>query len=433
MSLLDDTGVSAEAPVLQRVRDGDAAAFGVLYERHLGAARRLARSLLADPSDADDAVSEVFTAAFAAMRKGRGPRDDFRPYVLTSVRRECQRAWRRGARQRPGGESVVDTASRRADERDEMESCTEDAVVHPAFASLPAQMREILWATEIDGSSHADIAARTGSTPAAVAQLASRSRRLFGERYLAAHVPPAVSGPTVGRECAKTCRVLAEVVRGTASARTRRLVDEHSSSCADCADASDHLEVVNHRLRAGHVLALLPALGMARPARVGLLARLLVWIAGAAPVITASTALVLVAAVAAPETHHSQHAASAAVVAPAADQAINPPVVVGPAPALVGGSVSTAAPATPVAPAPVTTAIVPVTVAVTVPVPVDGAATAVPPLEDVVEGVTVDDGVVPAAHGVLDALAPVDLPTVPTLGPVVADATSAVGALLPGG
>jgi hypothetical protein len=95
VSLLDDTGTSSEERVVQRVRDGDAAAFGLLYERHLGAARRLARSLLADPSDADDDVAEVFSATLAAIRKGRGPADDVRPYVLTAVRRECQRSWRR--------------------------------------------------------------------------------------------------------------------------------------------------------------------------------------------------------------------------------------------------------------------------------------------------------------------------------------------------
>ena len=100
MSLLDDMGLSSEAELLRRVRNGDVATYGVLYERHLGAARRLARSLLADPSDADDVVAEVFSATFAAMRKGRGPADDFRPYVLTAVRRECQRTWRRGGRQR---------------------------------------------------------------------------------------------------------------------------------------------------------------------------------------------------------------------------------------------------------------------------------------------------------------------------------------------
>ena len=44
-------------------------------------------------------------------------------------------------------------------------------------------MRDVLWSTEIEGHSHAEIAERTGSTPAAVAQLATRARKLFGERY----------------------------------------------------------------------------------------------------------------------------------------------------------------------------------------------------------------------------------------------------------
>ena len=91
---------------------------------------------VADRSDADDVVAEVFAAAFAAMRKGLGPADDFRSYVLTSVRRECQRTWRTGARQRPGGDVVVDLAAARAAPRDEFEWFDEDEVVHRAFASL---------------------------------------------------------------------------------------------------------------------------------------------------------------------------------------------------------------------------------------------------------------------------------------------------------
>ena len=232
MSLLDDMGLSSEAEVLRRVRDGDTATYGVLYERHLGAARRLARSLLADASDADDVVAEVFAATFAAMRKGRGPADDFRSYVLTSVRRECQRTWRRGGRQRPGGEQVIDLAAARAGDRDEIEQHTEDEVVHHAFASLPPHMREVLWASEVENLSHADIAARTGSTSAAVAQLIVRARRLLGERYLDAHLPGV--GAPLPATCVATRRVLAEVVRGTASATQRNLADSHLAECPAC-------------------------------------------------------------------------------------------------------------------------------------------------------------------------------------------------------
>jgi RNA polymerase sigma factor (sigma-70 family) len=316
VSLLDDMGLSSEAEILRRVRDGDVATFGVLYERHLGAARRLARSLLADPSDADDVVAEVFAATFAAMRKGRGPADDFRSYVLTSVRRECQRTWRRGGRQRPGGEHVVDIASARAGDCDEIERRTEDDVVLRVFASLPDHMREALWASEVEGLSHATIAARTGATSAAVAQLIVRARRLLGERYLDAHLPGA--GAEVPATCVATRRVLAEVVRGTASATQRHLADDHLASCSTCVSASDHLRVVNHRLRAGHVLALAPAITASKPVRVGVLARFFGWLFGSTPVITASAALVLVAAVApeAPRRADASSVAPASAVVP---------------------------------------------------------------------------------------------------------------------
>ncbi len=318
MSLLDDKGLSSEAELLRRVRDGDVATYGVLYEGHLGAARCLARSLLADPSDAEDVVAEVFAATFAAMRKGRGPADDFRSYVLTSVRRECQRTWRRGGRQRPGGDQVVDLASARARDRDEVEQHTEDEVVHDAFASLPVHMRAVLWASEVENRSHADIATQTGSTSAAVAQLIVRSRRLLGERYLDAHLPGV--GAPLPATCVATRRVLAEVVRGTASPTQRTLADSHLAECAACVSASDHLKVVNHRLRTGHVLALAPAITAAKPVRLGLLARLFAWLFGSAPMITASVTLVFVAAIAPEASRHADASVptpSSSVVVPA--------------------------------------------------------------------------------------------------------------------
>src|SRR2546426_2148302 len=44
--------------LVARIRAGDRAAFGVLAERYAGVARRVARAVLGDPDDADDAAQE---------------------------------------------------------------------------------------------------------------------------------------------------------------------------------------------------------------------------------------------------------------------------------------------------------------------------------------------------------------------------------------
>ena len=127
-----------------------------------------------------------------------------------------------------------------------------------------------------------------------MAQLIVRARRLLGARYLDAHLPGV--GAPLPATCVATRRVLAEVVRGTASATQRDLADSHLAECPACVSASDHLKVVNHRLRTGHVLAVAPAITAAKP--VGFLARLVAWLFGSVPMITASMTLVFVAAIA---------------------------------------------------------------------------------------------------------------------------------------
>ncbi|MET0458556.1 MAG: sigma-70 family RNA polymerase sigma factor, partial [Ilumatobacteraceae bacterium] len=174
MSVTFDGSTLADGDALQRVRAGHPAAFGVLYERHLPSARRLARSLVSSPADADDIVAEVFAATFAAIRRGRGPETDFAPYLLRSIRRECHRTWRRTSPQRQTSLEV--TGEDVAPEPDDDYARTDEAqVLHDAFAALPSKMRNVLWQVEVEGLSHDEIARRTGSSAPAVAQLVVRA------------------------------------------------------------------------------------------------------------------------------------------------------------------------------------------------------------------------------------------------------------------
>jgi RNA polymerase sigma factor (sigma-70 family) len=297
VTLVEPARSAPDAVLLHRARAGDTAAFGALYSTHLAAARRLARTLLADPSDAEDVVAEVFAASFAATKKGRGPVDDFRSYLLTSVRRECQRAWRRGARQRPRGATVTELAAdRAAGHHDEADLVAEEQLVRRAFAALPPRMQRVLWLTEVEGRPHDVVAEELGTSTSAVAQLARRARQQFGARYLAGHLT--APGDGCGPACTEARRVLAEVVRGTAGRRARRVATKHLAGCAACAAAYAELEVVNARLRSGHAIALLPLVTAAGgPGRLGLLARLAAWASGPVPAMSAAATIAVATAV----------------------------------------------------------------------------------------------------------------------------------------
>ena len=284
LAFVDDSGApEPDAAVLQRLRRGDTDAYAVLYGRHAGAARRLAGSLLGNAADVEDVVSEVFAAAFRAIAHGKGPADDFGPYVLSSVRRECARSWRRRARRRELPVDDVDVAD------DGNQDLEERAVLQQAFNALPAHLRQVLWMTEVERLSHAEVADRTASTSQAVAALAMRARKSLAEQYLAAHV-----APTTPPECARVRRTLARTVRGTASGRQQRRVAAHLAGCRECAQAERQLHLVNRRLRTLAPPALAGALVVPRLVSLGLRGRLAAWLLGpAAAPLTAVTGLLV--------------------------------------------------------------------------------------------------------------------------------------------
>ena len=88
----------SDAHLLAAVRGGDLTAYGALYARHAGAARRLAYTLVHCPADADDLVAETFAKVFATLRAGRGPLVAFRAYLYTTLRHVCYHRARRDRR-----------------------------------------------------------------------------------------------------------------------------------------------------------------------------------------------------------------------------------------------------------------------------------------------------------------------------------------------
>ncbi|WP_282958368.1 RNA polymerase sigma factor, partial [Amycolatopsis pretoriensis] len=64
---------SDEQALLQRLRNGEDAAFGELFELHAAAVRRLAQSLASDRSEAEDITAETFFRVLQALRRGAVP------------------------------------------------------------------------------------------------------------------------------------------------------------------------------------------------------------------------------------------------------------------------------------------------------------------------------------------------------------------------
>ncbi|MFC5097538.1 sigma-70 family RNA polymerase sigma factor [Amycolatopsis plumensis] len=237
------TEVPSDAALIAAVRGGDIAAYGELYDRHLPAARRVAAAIAADGAERDDLIAEGFTRVLRILRNGEGPDEDFRPYLLTTIR-NTMISWRR----RDSAVSLV------ADVPDVLPGAGSDepvgarlhaTVAADAFASLPERWRTVLWRTEIDGESPAKIAEDLGMTPNGVAALAYRAREGLRQAYLDQHVPEARR-----RTCKTISGQLAKFVRDGISDHKAHRVAAHLERCPDCRELADGLRQLNQELPA---------------------------------------------------------------------------------------------------------------------------------------------------------------------------------------
>ncbi|WP_410667520.1 RNA polymerase sigma factor [Amycolatopsis sp. cmx-4-68] len=237
------TDVPSDAVLIQAVRGGDIAAYGDLYDRHLVAARRVAAAIAADAAEREDLIAEGFTRVLRILRSGEGPDEDFRPYLLTTIR-NTMISWRR----RDSAVSLVaevpdvlpDAGS---DER--VGSRMHATVAADAFASLPERWRTVLWRTEIDGESPARIAEDLGMTPNGVAALAYRAREGLRQAYLDQHVPTAHR-----RNCRIVSGQLARWVRDGIGDHKAHRITTHLDRCADCRKLAVGLRELNAELPA---------------------------------------------------------------------------------------------------------------------------------------------------------------------------------------
>lgn len=135
---------------------GDADAFSQLLEGTLPTARRMARALLGEPADADDAVQEGCLSAWRAVRR-YDPDRPFRPWFLRIVANAATdlRRRRRTRDAAPLEESLAGGGP--SPERD-----TDRALLagrlREALATLPERQRMAVELFDVEGYPHAEIA-----------------------------------------------------------------------------------------------------------------------------------------------------------------------------------------------------------------------------------------------------------------------------------
>ena len=154
--------------------EGDDAAFELLVERHRAGLVRFAGSRLSGSGlDPEDVVQDGLVGAHSALRRGFRPRD-VRAWLHVIVRNGCASALRR-PRASGGVDSLIEarpseSAADAAERREEL-----GAVVADIKALCPPQ-RAAIVGRELEGRSHAELAATGATTISAVKSLLVRGR-----------------------------------------------------------------------------------------------------------------------------------------------------------------------------------------------------------------------------------------------------------------
>lgn len=241
---------SAIAPddewLIKAVRGGNIAAYGELYVRHVGAANNLARQLARSAIEADDLVSEAFSKALSSLQGGRGPDSAFRAYLLTALRHTAYDKTRRDRKVELTEDvtTAVNPVLVSVQFNDTASAGLEKELAAKAFARLPERWQKVLWLTEIESRSPAEVGPKLGLTANGVAALAYRAREGLRQAYLQEHL----AGATATR-CQPTVERLGAWTRRGLPTREAQQVRDHLAECGSCRTLSLELAEINTSFR----------------------------------------------------------------------------------------------------------------------------------------------------------------------------------------
>ncbi len=164
-----------EATLTGRARAGDRDAFGELVRRYGDQARRVARAVLQDPEDADDAAQDAFLSALVKLEQ-YDPSRPFGPWLMRIVANAAtDRRRRRRVRQAEALDEGLIAGGQRPDAVAERELLGER--LRQALAELPERRRMAVVLFDVEGYSHAEIGGILGMPEGTVRSEVFHARR----------------------------------------------------------------------------------------------------------------------------------------------------------------------------------------------------------------------------------------------------------------
>ncbi len=155
------TRAMADDDLMARVGGGDAAAFGVIYDRHGSAAFSLAYRMVGKRNAAEDVVQEAFLSLWRSGSRYDASRGSVRTWVLGIVHNRAIDALRRATvhdSRRASDEGLEERFE--APERTDAEAArrSEAGEVRAALGALPADQLKVIELAYFGGFTHTEIA-----------------------------------------------------------------------------------------------------------------------------------------------------------------------------------------------------------------------------------------------------------------------------------
>ena len=157
-----DEGSFAETRslVIHAARAGDVRAFATLVDMYYARCLRFAMHMLADRSDAEEAVQDTFVRLYRALPSYR-EQDSFEPWLFRILGNRCRTA---GAKQRRHAEVMEygDVPERATAAGHDREMVWREEIER-ALRSLPVEQREAFLMRHVEGMSYEDMVVATGA------------------------------------------------------------------------------------------------------------------------------------------------------------------------------------------------------------------------------------------------------------------------------
>jgi len=151
----------ADEDLMQLVRQGEAAAFEVVYERHCGAAFSLAYRMCGKRSIAEEVVQESFLSLWRSGARYDRTRGSVRTWTLGIVHNRAIDALRRGIvhdRRRASDEGIEERFEAPDNTEIEVARRDESREIRSALNELPKEQSQVIELAYFGGFTHTEIA-----------------------------------------------------------------------------------------------------------------------------------------------------------------------------------------------------------------------------------------------------------------------------------